>query len=121
MCVKIQKVVNLRRLRRSRRVASAIRNGRLRLSLCVSGKHVYAQVIDDVNSRTVAFANSCEKLFTVDSVRSNVLGATAVGRLIGERAVSAGVTEVAFDRGCRRYHGVVSAFADAVRAAGVQF
>lgn len=93
----------------------------MRLSLFVSGKHLYAQVIDDVNSRTVVFANSCEKLFSVDGVRSNVLGATAVGQLIGKRAVSAGVTEVAFDRGCRRYHGVVSAFADAARAAGLEF
>lgn len=119
--MKVQKAVNLRKLRRSRRVASSIGVGRLRLSLFVSGKHVYAQVVDDVNSRTVVYANSCEKLFSVDGVRSNVLGATAVGQLIGKRAVSAGVKEVAFDRGCRRYHGVVSAFADAARAAGLEF
>ena len=119
--MRIHKAVNLRRLRRSRRVASSIGVGRMRLSLFLSGKHIYAQVVDDVNSRTVVYANSCEKSFSVDGVRSNVLGATAVGHLIGERAVSAGVKEVAFDRGCRRYHGVVSAFADAARAAGLKF
>lgn len=119
--MKIQKLVALRKVRRARRTRSMLASGRFRLSLFVSCKHIYAQLIDDVNARTVVFANSCEKLFSDDGVGSNVSGAASVGKLIGERAVGFGVTKVAFDRGCRRYHGVVSAFADSARAAGLEF
>ena len=119
--MKTQKLVRLQKVRRASRTRSRLGESRLRLSLFVSCKHVYAQLIDDVNARTVAFANSCDKSLVASSVRSNVDGAMIVGRMIGQRAVGIGVKNVTFDRGSRRYHGVVSAFADAARSAGLDF
>ena len=119
--MKIQKLFGLRKVRRASRTRSHLGHDRLRLSLFVSCKHVYAQLINDVTSQTVVFANSCEKSLRVNSVCSNVDGAKIVGRMIGERAFSIGIKAVTFDRGSRRYHGVVSAFADAARSAGLQF
>lgn len=119
--MKIQKLVALRRVRRALRTRSGLASGRYRLTLFVSCKHIYAQLIDDVNATTLVFANSCEKGFSDSGIGSNVRGAASVGRLIGERAVGFGVQKVAFDRGSRRYHGVVSAFADSARAAGLEF
>lgn len=119
--MKIQKLVALRRVRRALRTRSGLASGRYRLTLFVSCKHIYAQLIDDVNATTLVFANSCEKVFSDSGIGSNVRVAASVGRLIGERAVGYGVQKVAFDRGSRRYHGVVSAFADSARAAGLEF
>lgn len=119
--MKMQKLVGLQKVRRALRTRSRLGQGRLRLSLFISCKHVYAQLIDDIDARTVVFASSCDKSLSVDSVRSNVDGAKIVGRMIGERAVGIGVKVVVFDRGSRRYHGVVSAFADAARSAGLDF
>ena len=108
----------------------SVRNGGLfgsperpRLSVFRSGKHIYAQVIDDYAGRTLASASS-----TSDEVRGtelknggNVAAAEKVGAVIAERAKAAGVTKVAFDRGGRKYHGRIKALADAAREAGLQF
>ena len=93
---------------------------RPRLSVFRSGRHIYAQVIDDVKGVTVAAASTVEK----DMRKTN--GATSdaavtVGKLIAERAKTAGVAQVVFDRGGYRFHGRVKALADAARESGLDF
>ena len=111
--------------RRAARVRRAVRkaaNGRLRLSVFRSSKHIYAQVIDDTGSRTVAAASSLDKgLREKLKTGSDTAAATEVGKLLAERAVSAGVSEVVFDRGSYLYHGRVKALADAAREGGLSF
>ena len=93
-----------------------------RLSVFRSDKHIYAQLIDDLAGRTLASAAS-----TLGDVRGdlknggNVEAAKCVGKAIAERAKSIGVTEIAFDRGGRKYHGRVKALADAAREGGLKF
>jgi large subunit ribosomal protein L18 len=96
--------------------------GRPRLSVFRSGKHIYAQVIDDEAGRTVAAASSLDKNLR-ESLRtgSDRDAASAVGKLIAERAVAAGIREVVFDRGAYLYHGRVKALADAAREGGLAF
>ena len=108
--------------RRRQRVRSALRaqkGGRPRLSVHRSGRHIYAQVIDDAEGRTLAYASSLSK-------GSKDIGATAaaaaeVGKAIAEKAKAAGVTTVVFDRGGFLFHGRVKALADAAREGGLEF
>jgi large subunit ribosomal protein L18 len=96
--------------------------GRPRLSVFRSSKHIYAQIIDDRQGRTLAAACSLEKTMRDGSEKGSGVGAAeAVGKLIGERAVAAGVSEVIFDRGAYLYHGRVKALADGARSAGLKF
>lgn len=91
-------------------------SNRLRLSVFKSGKHVYAQVIDDANSVTLASASTLEQeIRQLKKSNCNISSATKVGELIGERAAMKGVQEVVFDKGGYKYHGVVKALADAAR------
>ena len=111
--------------RRRRRLRYRLRvrgGGRVRLSVFRSGRHIYAQVIDDAQGRTLASASSLEKEMR-DELRTGAdkEAATAVGKRLAERAVAAGVTEVVFDRGPYLYHGRVKALADAAREGGLQF
>lgn len=92
---------------------------RPRLAVHRSNKHITAQVIDDSTGRTLAAASTVEKDLRGSS--GNKQGATAVGRLVAERAKSAGVSKVVFDRGGNLYHGRVAAVADAAREAGLEF
>jgi large subunit ribosomal protein L18 len=89
--------------------------------LCVfrSNRHIYAQVIDDVAGRTLISASTVEAGLR-DSATGNVAAARAVGQLVGERALAAGVSRVVFDRGGFRYHGRVAALCDGARAAGLE-
>jgi len=95
---------------------------RPRLSVYRSAKHIYAQLIDDYAGKTLAAVAT-----TVDDVRgelktgANIAAAKKVGAAIAERAKSAGITKVAFDRGGRMYHGRIKALADAAREGGLQF
>jgi large subunit ribosomal protein L18 len=111
--------------RRQRRTRSAIaRNavGRLRLSVFRSSKHIYAQVIDDAKGRTIAAASSMdETLRKALKTGADTSAAAAVGKLLAERAVAAGVKDVVFDRGGYMYHGRVKALADAAREGGLTF
>ncbi len=111
--------------RRQRRTRSAIaRNavGRLRLSVFRSSKHIYAQVIDDAAGRTVAAASSMDQsLRKALKTGADTEAAAAVGKLLAERAVAAGVKDVVFDRGGYLYHGRVKALADAAREGGLTF
>ncbi len=95
---------------------------RPRLSVFRSGQHIYAQVIDDRKGATLAAASSLDKELrgTVKS-GSNREAATAVGRLIAERAIKAGLKAVVFDRGAYLFHGRVKALAEAAREAGLSF
>jgi large subunit ribosomal protein L18 len=97
-------------------------HGRPRLSVFRSGKHIYAQVIDDVQGRTLAAASSVDKTLRTELKNGgNKSAAAAVGKLVAERAVAAGVKEVVFDRGAYLYHGRVKALADAAREGGLAF
>ncbi len=106
-------------IRRSRRVRSRVKaSGRLRLSVFRSARHIYAQVIDDSEGKTLVSASSLDKDI---SAGGNCEAAEHVGKLLGERAVAAGLDVVAFDRGAYPYHGRVKALAEGARAAGLKF
>ncbi len=111
--------------RRAFRVRSNIRKGggteRPRLSVFRSSKHIYAQVIDDNDGKTLAHASSLDADFKAGKLGANVDAAAAIGKLIAERAKKAGVTDVVFDRGGYLYHGRVKALADAAREGGLNF
>ena len=113
------------RERRRQRLRFQLRRksgGRPRLSVFRSGKNIYAQVIDDVAGRTLAAASSIEKdLRTAHKNGADVEAAGAVGKLLAERAVAAGVSKVVFDRGSYLYHGRIKALAEAAREGGLSF
>jgi large subunit ribosomal protein L18 len=96
--------------------------GRPRLSVFRSGRHIYAQVIDDAQGRTVAAASSLEKALR-DALKTGADrdAAANVGKLVAERALAAGINAVVFDRGPYLYHGRVKALADAAREGGLSF
>ncbi len=108
------------RAQRVRRRLKKNANGRPRLSVYRSGKNISAQVIDDLNGVTLASASTLEKDLK-KSKGSDKAAATAVGKLIAERATKAGVEDVVFDRGAYLFHGRVKALADAAREAGLKF
>ena len=94
---------------------------RPRLAVHFSGKHIYAQVIDDSAGRTIASANTTEADLRAQKPRANAVTATAVGKLVAERAKAKNIEKVVFDRGGFIYHGKVKALADAARDGGLQF
>ncbi|HMT44093.1 MAG TPA: 50S ribosomal protein L18 [Chakrabartia sp.] len=109
--------------RRRQRVRTGLRargGGRARLSIHRSGRHIYAQIIDDAAGTTVASASSLEKDARAKS-GANLDAAVAVGKAVAERAKAAGVTRVVFDRGGFLFHGRVKALADAAREGGLEF
>ncbi len=111
-----------RRKRRNRITLAKKSGGRLRLSIFRSGKHIYAQVIDDLAGRTLAAASSLDKGIKGDlKTGADIAAAAAVGKLIAERAKAAGITEVVFDRGGYIFHGRVKALADGAREGGLSF
>jgi large subunit ribosomal protein L18 len=97
-------------------------NGRPRLSVFRSGKNIYAQVIDDNQGRTIAAASTLDKDLR-ETLKSGADkdAAAAVGKLVAERALAAGIKDVVFDRGSYLYHGRVKALADAAREGGLAF
>jgi large subunit ribosomal protein L18 len=107
-----------KRRRRNRTALRARAGGRPRLSVHRSGKHIYAQVIDDEAGKTLAAAST---LAGHDGATSNIDAATAVGKRLAEAAKAAGVTQVVFDRGGFLFHGRVKALAEAAREAGLEF
>lgn len=113
-------------LDRKRRVRKKLRGvqERPRLSVFRSSKHIYAQIINDIDGATMAAASSQDKEFVSSSNKSKggtMDGAVMVGKLLGDRAKAKGVEQVVFDRNGYLYHGRVKALADAVREAGVKF
>ena len=96
--------------------------GRPRLSVFRSGRHIYAQVIDDAAGKTVAAASSLEKdMRGALKTGADKAAAEAVGKAVAERALAAGITAVVFDRGPFLYHGRVKALAEAAREGGLSF
>ena len=109
-----------KRRRRNRSALRARAGSRPRLSVHRSGKHIYAQIIDDAQGVTVAAASTLEKDVRGTS-GANIDAATSVGTRVAEAAKAAGVTQVVFDRGGFLFHGRVKALAEAARAAGLEF
>jgi large subunit ribosomal protein L18 len=109
-----------KRRQRVRTALLARANGRPRLSIHRSGRHIYAQVIDDASGKTVASASSLEKAAR-SKTGATCDAAAAIGKIVAERAKKAGVTKVVFDRGGFLFHGRVKALADAAREGGLEF
>ena len=109
------------RVVRHRRVRNKVVGTAQRPRLCVfrSLKSIYAQVIDDARGHTLAYASSHE--IGGDDAAPKTTASEAVGKLVAERAIAAGVTSVVFDRGGYRFHGRVKALADAAREGGLVF
>jgi large subunit ribosomal protein L18 len=119
-----QKSKQLRQLRRRNHVRRQIVGTieRPRLTVFRSSKHIYAQLIDDLNGRTLAAASSVSPDIHKDlPYGGNIKAAKAVGKRLAEAAKEHGITKVAFDRGHYRYHGRIKALADAAREGGLQF
>ena len=112
---------NKARLKRHRRVRAKISGTpeRPRLKVYRSTKHIYAQLIDDVNGVTLASASSMDKDF--EGTGGNTEAARKVGTMIAERALAKNITEVVFDRGGYLYHGRVKELADGAREGGLKF
>ncbi len=107
------------RVRKSLRQSAHVRP---RLSVHRSSENIYAQVIDDTKGTTIAAASTLEAaLKGALKTGADKAAATAVGKLVAERAVKAGVTDVVFDRGGFLFHGRVKALADAAREGGLKF
>ena len=111
-----------RRRRRIRFTLSKAANGKPRLSVFRSGRHIYGQVIDDAQGRTLASASTVEKPLR-EELKSGAdkEAARRIGALLAERAKAAGVEAVVFDRGGYRYHGRVQALAEGAREGGLVF
>jgi len=94
---------------------------RPRLSLKFSGKHIYAQAINDAAGATLVFVSTLDPEVRKAKVKGNVNGAKSLGTAFAAKAKAAGITAVVFDRNGRLYHGRVKTFADAAREGGLQF
>lgn len=118
--MKAQKRLAVTRQRKRFRVRKKVQGTaeRPRLTVFRSSKHIYAQMVDDINGITVASAGTLKKGATKGCT---VLAAMEVGKKLAEAARTAGVNKAAFDRGHYKYHGRLKALADAVRAGGIQF
>jgi large subunit ribosomal protein L18 len=109
--------------RRRRRVRTALRaraSGKPRLSVHRSGKHIYAQLIDDAAGKTIVAASTLDKDLK-GKANATRQGAAEVGKALAARAKKAGVSAVIFDRGGFLFHGRVKALADAAREGGLEF
>lgn len=118
--MKSAKELHDRRAMRNRSQLRKKSSGKARLSVFRSGRHMYAQIIDDVKGQTLACASTMEKDLR-GNTGANTDAAVTVGKLVAERAIKAGVKEVVFDRGGYQYHGRVKALADSAREAGLAF
>jgi len=111
-----------RRQRRNRTKLRSTAHGRPRLSIFRSSQNIYAQVIDDTAGKTIVAASSLDgELKGKFKSGGNVEAAKAVGKLVAERAIKAGISAVVFDRGGYLYHGRIKALADAAREGGLAF
>ena len=119
-----EKQISLQRKRRGSRVRNRLKRvaTRPRLSVFRSHKNFYVQIIDDGAGRTLASANTMEIALKEQlKYGGNKAAAALVGKTIAQRAIEAGIKEVAFDRREYKYHGRVAALADAAREAGLAF
>lgn len=111
------------RIRRGKRTRMKMREmGKDRLAIHRTSRHIYAQIISGENNQILASASTLEKSMRDDlDYTGNIEAASAVGKLVAERAKDKGIDTVAFDRSGFKYHGRVKALADAAREAGLQF
>ena len=118
--MEMKKAARLRRARRAR--AHIRRQGKPRLTVFRSGRHIYAQIINAEDGHVLAAASTLQKEVK-DGLKSTAdkAAAAAVGKAVAERAVEAGIKEVAFDRSGYKYHGRVKELADAARESGLNF
>jgi large subunit ribosomal protein L18 len=122
MTTKPKSLFARRKTRNRRNLLRVALGKRPRLSVYRSGRHIYAQVIDDEQGRTVAAASTMDKdLKARIKTGADRAAAAEVGKLVAERAKAAGITAVVFDRGGYLYHGRVKALADAAREGGLEF
>jgi large subunit ribosomal protein L18 len=110
-----------RRRARVRKQLKDRSSGRLRLSVFRSDKNIYAQIIDDRKGVTLAAASSIDRDLKSRPKSDKKAAAAEVGKLVAERAIKAGVTDVVFDRGGYQYHGRIKALADGAREGGLKF
>ena len=111
-----------RRRERTRFKLRQAAKGRARLSVFRSSRHIYAQIIDDAAGRTLAAASTLDAGLKPNlKTGADAAAASAVGKLLAERAKAAGVARVVFDRGAYMYHGRIKALADAAREGGLDF
>lgn len=94
---------------------------RPRLSVFRSNNHIYAQLIDDVCAKTLAFASTLEKISSDVSSTSTKAASLLVGKRLAEKGLEKGYTEVIFDRGNRKYHGRIQSLAEGARMTGLVF
>lgn len=121
--MKLQERIAKQRWRRRHHVRNKVRaSGRLRLTVFRSNRHISVQIIDDDAGRTLVSASTNEKsLGGVGKPHGDVEAARQVGKVVAERALAAGIKDVAFDRGENCYHGRIAALADAAREGGLSF
>jgi len=118
--MEMKKVARLRRARKSR--AHIRRLGKPQLTIFRSGRHIYAQIIRSEDGHVLAAASTVQKDLKSDlKSTSDKTAAAAVGKAVAQKAVAAGITEVAFDRSGYKYHGRVKQLADAAREVGLSF
>lgn len=113
----------LARVRRKKHIRKRVRGTTERPRLCVfrSGKHIYAQVIDDQRGFTVVASSTHDKGVEIESHGGNISAAKIIGGEVAKLAIEAGVKTVVFDRNGYLYHGRVKALADAAREGGLEF
>jgi large subunit ribosomal protein L18 len=111
------------RMKRALKLRSKIKKSRVtRLSIHKTAQHIYAQVISEDGGTTLASASTTQAEIKASlKYTGNIEAAAEVGKFIAQKAIAAGVTEVAFDRSGFKYHGRVKALADAAREAGLKF
>jgi large subunit ribosomal protein L18 len=117
----IQKAVLLQKRKWRIRKTVAGTAARPRLSVKFSGKHIYAQAVDDAAGKTLVFLSTLDPEVKKANVKGNVSGAKSLGTAFAVKAKAAGLTAVVFDRNGRPYHGRVKTFADAAREGGLHF
>lgn len=115
-----RKAFDRRRMRIRNKVSGT--TARPRLTICKTGKHIYAQIVDDVQGKTLAFVTTNTKEYKAEAKSfANIAYAAKVGESIAVAGVAAGVKKVVFDRAGRSYHGVIKALAEAARKGGLEF
>lgn len=117
--VKKKRLANRRRKARVR--YRVTRSNKLRLSVFRSLQHIYAQIIDDVNGKTLVAASTLSPELKGLSATGNIEAAQKVGELVAQKAKACEIETVTFDRGSNLYHGRIKALADAARAGGLKF
>ena len=125
MATKIRRITNSKqvvRFKRKRRIRARVEGtlDRPRLSVFRSNKHIYVQLVDDVNGHTLVSASTLEESLK-DKLGGSVEGAKTLGSLVAKRALAKNIAQVVFDRGGYLYHGRIKALADAAREGGLKF